>query len=539
MSLTPKIEDILNQKQPVSSTEAADEQGPHTSFTRVLDYSFPKTVPDSKVKQVGEVIYSGDGVVYVSGLSRAKVEDILHIHTKEGVEKAIILGISETRVEAVVVGDYTHVSRGDMVQATGSRLQVPVGKELFGRVINPLGQPLDGLGPVKPKAYRNVEFMAPGVVDRMPIETGLLSGIMAIDAMIPVGHGQRELVIGDRKTGKSRTMLDYISNQKGRNVACIYVGVGIQAAKAKATLELLTKRGAMSYTTIVAALSDDPPTLQYLAPYAGAALGEHFMYNGGDSLVIYDDLTKQAKAYRQVSLLLKRSPGRDAYPGDIFFLHSRLLERGAKMAKHLGAGSMTALPVAETQQGDVSDYIVTNLMSITDGHILLDAEMMNEGITPAINTGDSVSRVGGKAQSKLMQKVGELTARILARYEEVKSFETINTEVTAETMTEIKRGRTMRELMSQNSEMTYAEDEQIVYLGIGATHRLDPLELDEVPVYIKNFLPFYRSVITKDLQTAVLSATSIKEIDEFLDTLTKGFMERYSVGSARSGQYAT
>lgn len=540
MTKTNTIEDILktgsqSQTPPkVSHAPAWSSPSDPVSFPRILDYSFPKTVPQTNARQVGEVIYSGDGVIHVSGLDLAKVEDILHVHTEVSVEKAIILGISPNRVEAVVVGDYTKVSRGDMVRATGVRLQVPVGKELYGRVISPLGAPLDGLGPIKTKKFRNVESAAPGVVDRKPIETGLLSGILAIDALIPVGHGQRELIIGDRKTGKSRTMLDYISNQKGRNVSCIYVGVGIQAAKAKATLELLTKRGAMAYTTMVVALSDDPPTLQYLAPYAGAALGEHFMYEGGDAMVVYDDLSKQAKAYRQVSLLLKRSPGRDAYPGDIFFLHSRLLERAAKLATHLGSGSLTALPIAETQQGDVSDYIITNLMSITDGHVLLDVDMMNEGITPAINTGESVSRVGGKAQSRMMQKVGELIARISARYEEVKSFETINTEVTAETMAEIRRGKLVREVLSQHSDMAFSEDEQVVYLAIAATDRLQALQTEDITLFTTQFINLYRQLVTPEIKQLIHTANLIKEIDPLLDQLVEAFLQRYNIATEKT-----
>jgi F-type H+/Na+-transporting ATPase subunit alpha len=299
----------------------------------------------------------------------------------------------------------------------------------MGRVINPMGEPLDGLGNIHAEAHRDVEFPAPGVVDRAPIDQPLNTGVLNIDTTIPIGRGQRELVIGDRKTGKTRTMLDIISNQKGQHVHCIYVGIGIQAAKAKAAVQLLQKRGVLNFTTFVIAHSDDPPPIQYIAPYVGAAIGEYYMYQGKHALIIFDDLSKQAKAYRQVSLLLKRSPGRDAYPGDIFFLHSRLLERASQLTAKLGGGSMTALPVAETQVGDISDYIITNLMSITDGHIYLDANMMHEGILPAINSGASVSRIGGKVQTPMLRKVGELAGRILARYSEVRSFETINTEV--------------------------------------------------------------------------------------------------------------
>jgi F-type H+/Na+-transporting ATPase subunit alpha len=495
------------------------------SFPRILDYTFPTALPEEPVIQIGEVTYVGDGICHVTGLDRARIDEIVEIKTSKGIVKALILGLQENRLDAVVLGDYTSIKRGDPARSTASRLKVPVGKALLGRVINPMGLPLDGLGPIKAEEHRDVEFPAPGVVDRVPITIPLHTGIVNIDTTIPIGRGQRELVIGDRKTGKTRTMLDIISNQKGQNVVCIYVGIGMQAAKAKAAVELLEKRGVLNFTTFVIAHSDDPPPLQYIAPYVGAAIGEHYMYHGKHALVIFDDLSKQAKAYRQVSLLLKRSPGRDAYPGDIFFLHSRLLERASQLNSKLGGGSLTALPIAETQVGDVSDYIITNLMSITDGHIYLDANMMHEGILPAINSGASVSRIGGKVQSPMLRKVGELASRILARYNEVRSFETINTEVAEETLRDIRRGKRLREIFSQDSEMAYTDDEQVILLALAASSRMDHLDLKEIQKVKTTLIPFYRDHRTKDIETMIHTGKELEALDPWLNSFFTAYCQ--------------
>jgi F-type H+-transporting ATPase subunit alpha len=541
----PKIEDVLREvdqeNRPDSFTHKLSQTLNHLSFPRILDYSFPPGISEAGITQVGQVSYIGDGVCHIVGLDNAKVDEIVSIKTGSGYEKTLVLGIQDGRIEAVVLGDYANIKRGDSANLTHQQLQTPVGPELVGRVVSPLGEPIDGLGPIKTEQHRNVEFPAPGVIDRVPITKPLISGILSIDTTIPVGKGQRELVIGDRKTGKSRTVLDYISNQKDKQVQCVYVGVGIQAAKAKSALELLTERGAMSYTTMVLALSDDPPSIQYIAPYVGAAIGEYFMYEGQDALVVYDDLSKQAKAYRQVSLLLKRSPGRDAYPGDIFFLHSRLLERAGKLSPKLGSGSLTALPVAETQIGDVSDYIITNLMSITDGHIYLDANMMHEGIMPAINSSASVSRIGGKVQSKILQKVGELAGHILARYEEVKSFETINTEVTPETLRDIKRGKRIREIFSQESSTNFAITEQILMLGIAVSARMDHLELDQVDLFKTHFLDFIRQLDHDRLEAKIDRANRLEDVNPLFDKLFNAFTKKYALPSIpnQSGDQAS
>lgn len=493
------------------------------SFPRILDYTFPGTLDEEPVVQIGEVTYVGDGICHVAGLDHAKIDEVIEIKTLRGIVPALILGLQEDRLEAVVLGDYSLIKRGDQAKSTRSKLKVPVGDGLLGRVINPLGIPIDGLGPIQADDYRDVEFPAPGVVDRASIVNPLNTGILAIDTTIPIGRGQRELVIGDRKTGKTRTMLDIITNQSDQNVKCIYVGVGIQAAKAKAYVALLEKRGALRYTTLVISHSDDPPPYQYLAPYVGTALGEYYMYQGHHSLVIFDDLSKQAKAYRQISLLLKRSPGRDAYPGDIFFLHSRLLERASQLTSPLGGGSLTALPLAETQSGDISDYIITNLMSITDGHIYLDTNMMHEGIFPAINSGASVSRIGGKVQTPLLRKVGELASRILIRYNEVKSFETINTEVSEETMLDIKRGKRIREVFSQLSEMKLSPDEQIILLAIAVSSRLDYWELKDVVVFKNDLIPYFRNVKTAAVDQLLKTSKDLSALDSWLNQLLYDF----------------
>jgi F-type H+-transporting ATPase subunit alpha len=504
-----------------------------TSFTEVLDFAFPEEV-NEKVSQVGEVIYIGDGVCKVTGLTQAQVEDVITVKTSSGPQKALILGIEDTHLESVVMGDYTKIKQGDPVTADNNRLQIPAGESVLGRVINPLGIPLDDKGPVKAEARRDIEFPAPSVLNRYPIFEPLKTGIIVVDATIPIGRGQRELVIGDRKTGKSRFALDVISNQKHEGVVCIYVGVGIQAAKAKATLQLLEERGAMEYTTIVLTTSDEPPSLQYISPYAGTALAEYFMYKGKHVLIVYDDLSRQAKAYRQVSLLLKRSPGRDAYPGDIFFLHSRLLERVSKLHPKLGGGSITALPIAETQSGDVSDYIITNLMSITDGHVYLDANMMHEGILPAVNPGTSVSRIGSKVQVSLLKKIGELTQRALIRYEEVKSFETINTEVAEDTLRDINRGKKLREILAQSSSTSYSSDEEIVILHAVLSGKLDSLDLTEVAEFRIKFLEYYRSHATPEFRKLCLTAKDLKEIDPEVTKLLEEYQKSRGQGNSTS-----
>ncbi len=537
MSFINKIEDTIEAVAQTIAFDPRDSSEKHIdadkqtlSFPKILDFAFPQDVSEEFVQQVGEVTYVGDGVVRVSGLDKATIEEVLLIKTETTQEKAFILGVTPESVEAVIMGDYTKVKRGQQAVTTGARLQIPSGNELIGRVIDPLGNPIDGLGSLGTTKRRDVEFPAPGVMDREPIDAPMHTGIMVIDSTIPIGKGQRELIVGDRKTGKTRTMLDVISNQKGHDIICVYVGIGVQAAKAKGTVELLRARGALDYTALVMALANQPPTLQYIAPYAGVAIAEAFMYEGKNVLIVYDDLSKQAKAYRQVSLLLKRSPGRDAYPGDIFFLHSRLLERSAKVSRKLGLGSITALPIAETQGGDLSDYIITNLMSITDGHVFLDANMMNEGVLPAVNSGASVSRIGSKVQTKLLARVGELASRILARYAEVKSFETINTEVAEETLQEIKRGKRIKEIFSQESALNLSSDEQVAMLAIACSARMDELDLAQVETFKKEFTDFYRQHAPAELKSLLDTAKTLEEVDPFLDEVYRLFSKAFALG---------
>lgn len=519
-------ENTLIGIEPVDVGDISDSE--LIPFTQVLDFSFPKKSQAELITQIGQVSYVGDAVAKITGLDKIKIEDVINIRTTSGEQPALVLGIDRGIAETVVLGDYTKVKKGDQAYSTEQKLSIPVGEGLFGRVISPLGEPLDGKGALNFTTYRPIEFPGPPIMLREPIKDALATGIMVIDTTIPVGRGQRELVIGDRKSGKTRTVLDTISNQKGNNIECVYVGVGMQAAKAKEAVNLLEKRGAMEYTTVIMSFSDDPPTLQYLAPYTGVAIAEHLMYSGKHVLIVYDDLSKQAKAYRQVSLLLKRSPGRDAYPGDIFFLHSRLLERAAKLHRKLGGGSITALPVAQTIGGDVSEYIITNLMSITDGHIYLDWNMMNSGILPAVNSGLSVSRIGGAVQVPLHRKVGELASRQLARYNEVKSFETINTEVSEDTLRDIRRGKRVMEMFSQRSGFNISPDEQVIMMSLVTSGRIDTMELDEMPEFKEDFIKFYRSGDYTHLKDVTLRSKSIEELDPLLDKLIKDYQKNNS-----------
>lgn len=528
-SASAKIEPVVTAVSPSNKSTKATPTA-RLSFPKLLDLSFP-VLPSSEphITQVGEVVYVGDGVVHVAGLDQATIEEIVEVKTHRGVQQCLILGVTETRVEAVVLGDYSAIKRGDQATATGRPLKVPAGKGVLGRVLTPLGDPLDGKGTIKAEEFRDVEFPAPGVMEREPIDQPLHTGIMVIDSAIPIGKGQRELVIGDRKTGKTRTLIDIICNQKGQNIVCVYVGISLQAAKAKSIYKMLEDRGAMTYTTVVLSMADEPPSLQYIAPYAGVAIAEYFMYQGKDVLIVYDDLSKQAKAYRQVSLLLKRSPGRDAYPGDIFFLHSRLLERSARVTKKLGGGSITALPIAETQAGDVSDYIITNLMSITDGHIYLDANLMHEGILPAVDSATSVSRIGGKVQTPLLRKVGELTGRTLARYNEVKSFETINTEVAEETIRDIKRGKRIKEVLSQRSSFNYTVAEEVVVLALATSARMDHFDLAQVVTFKENIIEFQRQHGDPELLKKCDTVKSLDEVEADLDALFANFCRNYQL----------
>ena len=405
----------------------------------------------------GTVISVTDGFVRIHGLSDVMQGEMLEF---PGNTYGLAMNLERDSVGAVILGEYTHISEGDTVRTTGRILQVPVGPELIGRVVNALGQPIDGKGPIDAKAYDVVEKIAPGVIERQSVDQPVQTGLKSIDAMVPIGRGQRELIIGDRQTGKTAVALDTIINQKGKNLICVYVAIGQKASTVANVVRQLTEHGAMDYTIVVAATASDTAALQYIAPYAGATMGEYFRDRGQDSLIVYDDLTKQAWAYRQISLLLRRPPGREAYPGDVFYLHSRLLERAARVnAEYVErftkgevkgkTGSMTALPIIETQAGDVTAFVPTNVISITDGQIFLETDLFNAGIRPAINPGISVSRVGGAAQTKVIKKLGGGVRLALAQYRELAAFAQFASDLDETTRKELERGRVVTELMKQ------------------------------------------------------------------------------------------
>ncbi len=435
---------------------------------------------------VGRVIEIGDGIARILGLSAAKMSEMLEIECASGdTATAVVMNLEEDTIGAMILGEYAGIREGDSVKSTGRILEVPVGEELIGRVVNPLGVPLDGKGPIKSKQFYPIEKIAPGVITRQSVRQPLHTGIKSIDALIPIGRGQRELIIGDRQTGKTALAIDTIIHQKherahGNDIVCIYVAVGQKEGKIAKLVARLTQEGAMDYTTIVLAGASDPASLSYLAPFAGCAIGEYFMDQGKDVLVIYDDLSKHAVAYRQLSLLLRRPPGREAYPGDIFYLHSRLLERAAKLNKDFGGGSLTALPIIETQAGDVSAYIPTNVISITDGQIYLESDLFYQGIRPAVNVGLSVSRVGSDAQTKAMKKVAGKLRLEFAQYRELAAFAQFGSDLDEATQKQIRRGSRLTEIMKQGQYEPFPFEYQVVAIYAGVNGYLDDVPLEKI-----------------------------------------------------------
>ena len=421
-----------------------------------------------EVASVGTVIQVADGITRIHGLENAMQGELLEF---PGEVYGMVLNLEEDNVGAVLLGESKSISEGDTVKTTGRVVEVPVGDALTGRVVNALGQPIDGKGPINTETYRRIERVAHGVIERKSVNTPLQTGIKAIDAMIPIGRGQRELIIGDRQTGKTSRAIDTIINQKGQNVHCIYVAIGQKASTVAGIVKTLNEYGAMDYTTVVVSTASDLAPLQYIAPYSGCAIGEEWMERGEDVLVVYDDLTKHAAAYRTLSLLLKRAPGREAYPGDVFYLHSRLLERASKLSDELGGGSLTALPIIETQAGDVSAYIPTNVISITDGQIYLESEMFNAGFRPAINAGLSVSRVGGSAQIKAMKKIAGPIRVELAQYRELAAFAQFGSELDAATTQQLAQGERIREMLKQPNYKPMPVEKQIIII-FAATKKL-------------------------------------------------------------------
>ena len=429
------------------------------------------------VAEVGTVIQVADGIARIHGLEKAMQGELLEF--PHGV-RGMVLNLEEDNVGAVLLGDATNIEEGDIVKTTGTVVEVPVGDEMIGRVVNALGQPIDGKGPISSRKFRKIERVASGVIDRKSVDTPLQTGIKAIDSMVPIGRGQRELIIGDRQTGKTAIAIDTIINQKGQNVKCIYVAIGQKASTVANIVKTLEENGAMDYTTVVASTSSELAPLQYIAPYSGCAIGEEWMENGEDVLIIYDDLSKHATAYRTLSLLLRRPPGREAYPGDVFYLHSRLLERAARLSDELGGGSLTALPIIETQAGDVSAYIPTNVISITDGQIYLETEMFNAGFRPALNAGLSVSRVGGSAQIKAMKKIAAPIRVELAQFRELASFAQFGSELDADTKEKLAQGERIREVLKQPQYAPVPVEYQVIILYAATRKHLLDIPTEKV-----------------------------------------------------------
>jgi F-type H+-transporting ATPase subunit alpha len=440
---------------------------------RIEDYDV-----ETDLAEVGTVLAIGDGIARVYGLESCLTMEMLEL--EHGVT-GIGLNLEEDNVGVALFGDWQKVSEGETVKRTGRVISVPVGDELVGRIVNPLGEPLDGAGPIGAKETRPLEYKAPGVVNRQPVKEPLQTGIKAIDAMIPIGRGQRELVIGDRSTGKTAILIDTILNQKGQDMICVYVAIGQKASTVAQVYERLKEAGAMDYTIIVTASATEAAPIKWMAPYAGCAMGEYFLYNGKHAVCMYDDLSKHADAYRQMSLLLRRPPGREAFPGDVFYLHSRLLERACKLSDELGAGSLTALPVIETQAGDVSAYIPTNVISITDGQIFLESDLFYSGVRPAINVGISVSRVGGNAQTKAMKKVAGRLRLDLAQYRELEAFAQFGSELDAQTQRTLARGERMVATLNQPQYAPWPLEEQVVAIFAGIQGYLDDIPPAQVP----------------------------------------------------------
>ncbi len=439
------------------------------------------------VMEVGTVIKVGDGIAEIHGLEKVMAGELLEFpHEVRG----LALNLEEDKVGAVLFGEFQAIKEGDLVKRTGRIMEVPVGDALIGRVVDALGNPIDNRGPIIADSHSPIERIAPGVVDRQPVKEPLQTGLKAIDSMVPIGRGQRELIIGDRQTGKTAVAVDTIINQKGKDVICIYVAIGQKASTVAQVVKTLEDSGAMDYTIVVKATASDPAAMQFLAPYSGAAMGEYYRDNGRHALTIYDDLSKQAAAYREISLLLRRPPGREAYPGDVFYLHSRLLERAAKMSDAKGGGSLTSLPVIETQAGDISAYIPTNVISITDGQIFLEADLFNSGIRPAINVGNSVSRVGGAAQIKAMKQVAGSLRLDLAQFRELQAFAQFGSDLDKATQSQLARGRRLMEILKQPQYQPMAVEEQVLIIWAAINGHTDDVAVENVRRFEAELLRF-------------------------------------------------
>ena len=479
------------------------------------------------IKEVGTVTYVGDGIARIYGLDRVMYNELLEFPKEI---YGLALNLEEDSVGSVLLGESHLVKEGDLVKRTHRIMQVPAGPALIGRVVNPLGKPLDEKGPIKTDINMVVERLAPGVVDRLPVKQPLQTGIKAIDTMIPIGRGQRELIIGDRQTGKTAIAMDTIINQKGKDVVCVYVAIGQKNSTIAYVIKVLEDYGAMDYSIVVASPASDPSPLQYLAPYSGVAMGEYFRDNGQHALLIYDDLSKHAAAYREISLLLRRPPGREAYPGDVFYLHSRLLERAAKYNDEHGGGSLTALPIIETQAGDVSGYIPTNVISITDGQIYLEPELFNAGIRPAINVGISVSRVGGKAQVKAMKQVAGKLRLDLAQYRELVTFAQFGTELDKASQSQLDRGERLTEVLKQDQYVPLPVEKQILIIYAGNRGFLDEIEVEQIKEYEEKLYAFFEKEKAKLLKKIAEKHELNADLDEAISSALKEFNSMFKEG---------
>ena len=481
---------------------------------------------DLEIAEVGSVINVGDGICRIYGLSGVMAGEMLEF--ADGL-KGLALNLEEDNVGCVILGPYQNVHEGDTVRRTKRIMEVPVGEAMIGRVVNALGEPIDGRGAIHAQEFRPVEFHAPDVISRQPVTVPLQTGLKAVDALVPIGRGQRELIIGDRQTGKTALAIDAIINQKGQDVICIYVAIGQKASTVASVVQRLTEHGAMDYSIVLTASASEPAPMLYIAPYAGAAIGEYFMYHGKDVLIVYDDLSKQAVAYRELSLLLKRPPGREAYPGDVFYLHSRLLERAARLSDDLGGGSMTALPIIETQAGDISAYIPTNVISITDGQIFLESDLFHSGVRPAINVGLSVSRVGGAAQTKAMKQVSGRLRMDLAQYRELAAFSQFGSDLDKVTQDTLNRGVRMVESLKQRQYAPMSVAEQVITLFAAGNGYTDDVDVHDILRFEDELLEYVRTrhkeILTEITEKKILS----DELREHLAVVVHDFKESFQV----------
>ena len=477
-----------------------------------------------KTESVGKVIEVGDGIARVSGLQDAMMSEMLDFG--KGIF-GVVLNLEEESIGVIVLGEYQHLKEGDLVKKTGRILEVPVGDALVGRVVNPLGEPIDGKGPIKTQNFYPIEKIAPRVITRQSVNKPVQTGITSIDAMIPIGRGQRELIIGDRQTGKTAIAIDTIINQKGQDMICIYVAIGQKKSKVRRLVAELESRGAMQYSTVVVASASDPAPLIYLSPFAGCSMGEYFMDKGKDVLCIYDDLSKHAVSYREISLLLRRPPGREAYPGDIFYLHYRLLERAARLNENYGNGSLTALPIIETQAGDISAYIPTNVISITDGQIFLESDLFYQGIRPAINTGLSVSRVGSAAQIKAMKQVAGKIKLEMAQYRELASFAQFGSDLDEATQKQIRRGQKLTEILKQGQYEVASVFDQVVVLFSAINGFVDDIPNEKVKQFQKSLIEYMNTNAKKVMESLKEKKEITKEIEEELKKVIGEFKKSF------------